>query len=90
VIQAGRSREGIFIAVRDHGPGLPQADVQRLFERFQRGVARGVAPGSAGLGLAICKTIVEAHGGQIQARRCEPGSEFRIDLPAALPSDANG
>jgi two-component system, OmpR family, sensor histidine kinase KdpD len=89
VIQAGRSRDGIFIAVRDHGPGLPQEDVQRLFDRFQRGAASG-APGSAGLGLAICKTIVEAHGGQIQARRCAPGSEFRIDLPATPAGQANG
>jgi two-component system, OmpR family, sensor histidine kinase KdpD len=89
VIQAGRSRDGIFIAVRDHGPGLPQEDVQRLFNRFQRGAASG-APGSAGLGLAICKTIVEAHGGQIQARRCAPGSEFRIDLPATPAGQANG
>jgi len=89
VIQAGRSRDGIFIAVRDHGPGLPPEDVDRLFDRFKRGGAGG-SPGSAGLGLAICKTIVQAHGGQIQARRCTPGCEFRIDLPAALPGEEHG
>jgi two-component system, OmpR family, sensor histidine kinase KdpD len=87
VIQAGRSREGIFIAVRDQGPGLPDEDVNRLFDRFQRGTEQGAA-GSAGLGLAICKTIVQAHGGQIGARRCTPGTEFRIDLPVAPSGEA--
>ena len=88
-IQAGRSRDGVFVAVRDHGPGLPQGDAGHLFERFERGNG-GERTGGAGLGLAICKTIVQAHGGQIQARRCEPGTEFRIDLPTAEPKDANG
>ena len=82
VIQAGRSRDGVFIAVRDHGPGLRDEDAGRLFERFERGT-EGARAGGAGLGLSICKTIVEAHGGRIQARRCDPGTEFRIDLPAA-------
>jgi two-component system sensor histidine kinase KdpD len=89
VIQAGRSRDGIFIAVRDHGPGLAHEDVHRLFDRFQRGT-HGGSSGGAGLGLAICKTIVQAHGGRIEARRCAPGSEFRIDLPIASPGEANG
>jgi two-component system sensor histidine kinase KdpD len=89
VIQAGRSREGVFIAVRDHGPGLAEADAQRLFERFERG-ANSAGAGGAGLGLAICKTIVQAHGGQIRARRCEPGMEFRIDLPVTDPEAPRG
>jgi two-component system, OmpR family, sensor histidine kinase KdpD len=87
IIQAGRSRNGVFIAVRDHGPGLPEGDAGRIFERFERG--DGARISGAGLGLAICKTIVQAHGGQIEARRCEPGAEFRIDLPAADPKAAN-
>jgi two-component system sensor histidine kinase KdpD len=81
VIQAGRSRAGIFIAVRDEGPGLPDGDPVRLFERY--GPGGGQQPGAAGLGLAICRLIVQAHGGEIAARRCEPGTEFRLDLPAA-------
>jgi two-component system, OmpR family, sensor histidine kinase KdpD len=89
VIQAGRSRDGIFIAVRDHGPGLPQGEGDHLFDRFERGNG-GKRTGGAGLGLAICKAIVQAHGGEIQARRCEPGTEFRIDLPAAEPKAAHG
>ena len=89
VIQAGRSRDGVFIAVRDHGPGLPEGDAGLLFERFERGSGGDHASG-AGLGLAICKTIVQAHGGRIEVRRCSPGTEFRIDLPVAAPNDAHG
>lgn len=78
-IQAGRSREGIFFAVRDHGQGLPPGDPELLFERFgQHG-----RDGTAGLGLALCRLVAQAHGGRIQAQRCEPGVEFRIDLPVA-------
>lgn len=88
VIQAGRSRDGVFIAVRDHGPGLPEGDADRIFEPFKRG--DGAGSSGSGLGLAICKNIVQAHGGQIQARRCEPGAEFRIDLPAADRKGAHG
>jgi two-component system sensor histidine kinase KdpD len=78
-IAAGRSREGVFIAVRDHGHGLPPGDSAAIFERYRPGDHGG----GAGLGLAICKLIVQAHGGSIEAHRREPGAEFRIDLPAA-------
>jgi signal transduction histidine kinase len=52
-----------------------------LFDRHRQGGDR--QPGAAGLGLAICQLIVRAHGGAIGARNCEPGAEFRVDLPAA-------
>jgi two-component system, OmpR family, sensor histidine kinase KdpD len=86
VVQAGKSREGVFIAVRDHGRGLPPGDPARLFEHWRQGAGR--AGGGAGLGLAICRLVVEAHGGRIAATRCEPGAEFRIDLPAQPGGDA--
>jgi two-component system sensor histidine kinase KdpD len=78
-ITAGRSREGIFIAVRDFGEGIADADAATLFERYRQGLEGNV--GTAGLGLAICELVVRAHRGNIVARRCEPGTEFRIDLP---------
>lgn len=81
-VQAGRSREGVFIAVRDHGPGLDEAQLQSLFNRQRVPEGAGRA-GGAGLGLAICRLIVQAHGGRMEARGCDPGLEFRIDLPAA-------
>lgn len=87
VVQAGRGRDGVFVAVRDFGEGLPEADLSTLFERWRRG-ERGRADGS-GLGLAICRLVAEAHGGSIAGKRCDPGSEFRIDLPASdLPTEA--
>jgi two-component system sensor histidine kinase KdpD len=79
-ITAGRSREGVFLAVRDHGPGLPPGAERTLFEQPLSAGDR--KPGGAGLGLAICRLVVQAHGGSIAAKRCEPGTEFRIDLPA--------
>ena len=82
LVQAGRSRDGIFIAVRDDGPGLPAGDLADLFDRYRQG-GGSQKSGGAGLGLAICRAIVQAHGGRIEARQCEPGTEFRFDLPAA-------
>ena len=92
IIQAGRSREGVFIAVRDHGPGLSDHAAAHLFERFRSGrvTSASSSGGGAGLGLAICKSIVQAHGGRIEARGCSPGTEFRIDLPVAQPEQIDG
>jgi two-component system, OmpR family, sensor histidine kinase KdpD len=88
-LQAGRSREGVFVAVRDDGPGLPAGDPAAFFERYRRGAGDVRADsGAAGLGLAICRNIVDAHGGRIEAHRCEPGAEFRIDLPVAERAEA--
>ena len=84
VVQAGRSRDGVFVAVRDFGAGLPQGDPSELFARWRRGEGR--LAGGSGLGLAICQLAAEAHGGSVAARRCEPGSEFRIDLPVCEPA----
>jgi two-component system sensor histidine kinase KdpD len=78
-ITTGRSRLGVFIAVRDQGTGLPEGDTDALFERYRSGEGAG----GAGLGLAICKLVVQAHGGTVKANRCEPGAEFRVDLPSS-------
>jgi two-component system sensor histidine kinase KdpD len=87
-LQAGRSREGVFIAVTDDGPGLPPGDLSGFFERYRRGAGSTADSGAAGIGLAICQTIVQAHGGRIEARRCDQGAEFRIDLPVRDPLEA--
>lgn len=78
-------RGGSFqIAVRDFGPGVPAAEVEAIFLRFQRGTAHrhGSVPG-VGLGLYLARTIVEHHGGTL---RCVipvegPGAQFVFDLP---------
>lgn len=80
-VQAGRARDGVFVAVRDHGRGLPEGDPAELFARWRRGESSRA--GGSGLGLAICQLAAEAHGGRVSARNCEPGAEFRIDLPAS-------
>ncbi len=71
----------IEIAVADHGPGLPPGEEQRVFDKFHRAQEEPAQSGF-GLGLAICKTIVEAHGGEIGARNLAGGgAEFRFSLP---------
>ena len=70
----------ILVAVADHGPGLPAGQEERIFEKFYQ-----VAPGSArgaGLGLTICRSIIEAHGGRIgAANRPEGGAVFSFTIP---------
>jgi two-component system phosphate regulon sensor histidine kinase PhoR len=68
--------------VADEGPGVPPQDVERIFERFYRVEKDKVAPSSTGLGLAICKHIIERHGGHIQAEK-GPGGKFLFSLPLA-------
>jgi len=69
--------------LEDDGPGFPPGDPARLFEKFQRGSGEGTVVG-VGLGLAICRAIVRAHGGQIDAsRRAEGGARFEFTLPAS-------
>jgi two-component system sensor histidine kinase KdpD len=85
-IHAQRSNGKICIELLDHGPGLP-ADTERLFEKFYRGNHTGIA--GVGLGLPICRGIIEAHGGTLAAEnRREGGALFRILLPIAPDTPA--
>ncbi len=69
------------VLVEDDGPGLPAGDPERLFGKFQRGRDESNA-GGAGLGLAICRAIVNAHGGRISAaRRPDGGARFIVAFP---------
>jgi two-component system sensor histidine kinase KdpD len=70
------------VTVRDHGPGIPEHDRERIFEKFYRGRATAGQAGGAGLGLSICKGIIEAHGGRIWAENCpDGGAAFSFTLP---------
>jgi len=69
------------IAVADRGPGVPEQDRQRIFERFWRGRAAS-SPG-AGLGLAIVAQVATSHGGKIEVTdRLDGGTVFTLRLPA--------
>lgn len=84
-IHVHRAAEHIAIAVCDRGPGLSLHHRERLFELFQRGQSESQVPG-LGLGLAIARTIVEAHGGDLSANnRPDGGSRFQIGLPLGSP-----
>jgi two-component system OmpR family sensor kinase/two-component system sensor histidine kinase BaeS len=74
IIETGKTASGLRVSVRDDGPGVPEADIPHLFERFWRGEkSRSRSLGGAGLGLAIAKQLVEAQGGQIGAKNCPEG-----------------
>lgn len=71
----------VEIAVADHGPGIPKGQEERLFEKFYQ-TRHETAQSGVGLGLAICRAIVEVHGGRIYARnRAEGGAAFIFSLP---------
>lgn len=72
----------VLLSVADAGPGVPPEALPRLFDRLYRvEAARTRAGGGSGLGLSICKSIVEAHGGTIEARAAAGGLEVAITLP---------
>ncbi len=78
------------ISVIDNGPGLPADKEEAIFEKFTRGQSESTTPG-IGLGLAICKTIVAAHGGLIRATSVTPhGAHFTFTLPQGSPPSLEG
>jgi signal transduction histidine kinase len=79
--------ETVVVHVSDEGPGLPPGELDRVFERFVRG--RGTTVQGTGLGLHICRQIVEAHHGQIWADSAEGrGATFTVRLPLVSASSA--
>ncbi len=83
-VEAGSVR----VCVRDHGAGLPAGEEQRVFEKFHR-VHIEEAQSGFGLGLAICKYIIEAHAGSISATNMpDGGAAFAFTLPLASPAVA--
>jgi len=77
-----------FIEVRDHGPGLAEQDLPRIFERFERATSARHY-GGLGLGLYVARQIVDAHGGSIAARNPPGGgASFTVRLPLEPPPAA--
>ena len=80
-ISAGLETDAVRLVIDDNGPGLPPGPPEQLFAKFERGRSEADV-GGAGLGLAICKAIIEAHGGRITAaQRPGGGARFTFTLP---------
>jgi signal transduction histidine kinase len=87
VVRAESAGAEVQIEVADTGAGIPDQDRERVFDAFFRGAAKAArADGGAGLGLAISRAIVEAHGGRIWLAGSGPGTRVRFSLPAAKRS----
>ncbi|MDQ3067131.1 MAG: ATP-binding protein [Actinomycetota bacterium] len=79
---AGTSRRGAFLEVADEGTGIPQAEAERVFERFYRSDQARSSDGGSGLGLAIARWIVELHDGTIRTEERTPnGCRMIVELP---------
>ena len=70
---------GVLVAVRDSGPGIDPEHIERVFDAFYT-----TKPSGVGMGLSICRSIIEAHGGRLWADANEPGgAAFQFTLPGA-------
>lgn len=78
---AEQQRNGVKISVQDQGPGIPSDMLEAVFERFQQVGGSAKSKGGSGLGLTICKAIVELHGGKIWVESAGQGSTFSFTLP---------
>ena len=77
VISTKQDHTGVRVAVRDSGPGIDPAHLERVFEAFYTTKSSGV-----GMGLSICRSIIDAHGGRLWADANEPrGAVFQFTLP---------
>jgi signal transduction histidine kinase len=82
-VTVGTTGSRVHVSIADTGPGIPDSEVYRIFDRFHRlDPSRARATGGAGLGLTIAKQLVEAHGGSITVSSTEgQGSTFTFELP---------
>ncbi|MGE8319256.1 MAG: DUF4118 domain-containing protein [Comamonas sp.] len=89
-ITARTHSQAVLLTVDDQGPGLPPGKEKTIFEKFERGHKESATPG-VGLGLAICRAIVQAHGGSITAaHRAGGGASFTVAIPIGQPPSDDG
>ena len=85
VVRSERAKpDHVLVAVQDSGIGINSQDAEQVFNAFFT-----TKPGGMGMGLSICRSILEAHGGQVwaAANRSGPGAIFRLSLPSVRQSD---
>ncbi len=87
-IKVKSMKKGLKITFRDHGPGIPEKDLSNIFERFFRDPEQSVSIHGTGLGLFICRQIIESHHGDIHALyKVGEGTTFCIFLPSIIQKD---
>jgi signal transduction histidine kinase len=80
LISTEQDHTDVLVAVRDSGPGIDPSHLERVFDAFYTTKSSGM-----GMGLSICRSIIEAHGGRLWAEANEPrGAIFQFTLPAVL------
>ena len=78
LISTEQDHRGVLVAVRDSGPGIDPSHLERVFDAFYTTKSSGM-----GMGLSICRSIIDAHGGRLWAEANEPrGTIFQFTLPA--------
>ena len=82
----GRTRQGVQVVVSDEGVGIPESELERVFDKFVQSTKTRTGAGGTGLGLAICREIVKAHHGTVFAR---PNAKGGTDLVVQLPASPN-
>jgi signal transduction histidine kinase len=81
LISTAQDPTGAFVAVRDSGPGIDPGNLDRVFEPFYTTKTSGV-----GMGLSICRSIIDRHGGRLSVSANEPrGAVFQFTLPVGSP-----
>jgi two-component system heavy metal sensor histidine kinase CusS len=86
ILRAGRKDGNLIVEVEDNGPGIAEDELRHMFEPYHRMEVAGERLSGLGLGLTLCKTLVELHGGQIRVKSSVgKGSTFNFSLP--LESD---
>jgi two-component system, OmpR family, sensor histidine kinase KdpD len=81
------SAHEMLVTLADRGPGIPPGDLERIFDKFYRVLGHTRTTGGTGVGLAVCRGLIEAHGGRIWAtNRSGGGALFRFTLPLRPPA----
>ena len=89
-VSAEQPNDELVIRVEDQGPGIPEHDLPRIFERFFRAPVGDHRPAGVGLGLSVCKGFVEAMGGSITARNREDGAVDPFGAQQMAEQEAGG